>query len=187
MPLTPVSVTVEALGPNPGGLEQLRLYVEGFGIAPLSEYGVGCTAGPSLEAQIIGAPLYCTQKRVLPISMVVVDPESGIEHDDFKPNFQVHADFNFEAVGLGYYSWPLPRCFSSFSVDAKDTAELPEGPVELIFEISVKPGYTIAEVVSDLETHGYIASDFSVAFNGITYLLWTGTPFMTNIDTVVSP
>ena len=181
-PSGPVTASVEQLGPNPGGLEQLRVHVEGFDLAPLASYGVGCTVGLGLEAQITGPPLWAIQKRAFTSAVKVIDPLTGGQSPDFVLNAPLHTDFNGEAIGLGYVSWPVPIWLTPFSTP--NGGSLPAGPVELVFDLLVKPGYSVQEVLDDLEGFGHVASDFSVDYGGVTYLLWSSVPFMTKLDSV---
>ena len=184
-PTGPATASVEALGPNAGNLERLRVRVEGFDLAPLASYGVGCSVGLSLESQITGPPLWLIQKRTVSTGLTVVDPATGAESFDFALNTPLTADFHGEAMGLGYFTWPMPVAFAPFSTASGGS--LPSGPVELVFDLLVKPGYTIQEVIDDLAANGSVASDYSIEAGGTTYLLWSSFPFLTQLASVSLP
>lgn len=183
---SPPTATVQSMGFSPAGLELLQVRVTGFELIELSA-PVGCTLGLSLESQITGPPLYAIQKRGLTTSVAVVDPEGGSTANSFQINPSATSEFMAETIGLGYFAWPIPVAFVPFTVDTTSLggASLPHGQVELLFDLAVKPPYTAEEVIEDLEVFGYIASDFSVVFNGITYLLWSSAQMVHEIEEVI--
>ena len=184
-PTGPVTAKVEVLAPNPAGLEQLRVRVDGFELAALTTPPVGCTLGLGLEAQITGPPLYAIQKRTVTSAVTVVDA-TGNTSTDFFIDPAATDDLIGETIGHRYFDWPVPVAFVPFTVDIATVApgSLPSGEVELIFEVVVKPPYSVQDVIDDLNAFGHVASDFSIHFSGTTYLLWTSWPLVTEIDFV---
>ncbi|MCH9647195.1 MAG: hypothetical protein K0U98_03085 [Deltaproteobacteria bacterium] len=189
VPASPIFAKVAELGPNPGGLEQMRVYVYGFEMTDFSSYGVGCTIGLSLESKILGSPLWLAQKRGLTLSAAVLDVDTNITNQNFTLNPSALLDFNGQTMGLGYFDWPIPVAFAPFTLTAASVAAngAPEGEVVLEFEVILKPDYSVEEGVEDLVEFGFIASDYSLTYYGITYFLATSQPMVTKIEEVIWP
>ncbi len=181
-PNGPISAEVEVLPPNPGGLERLSVSIHGFSLIDLSGFSVGCSIGFSLESEIVGAPIWLIQKRGIALTLAVVDHNDDVRHD-FVINPSLALDLHGEALGLNYYTWPMPVAFMPFTM-VQSTNPIPGGPVNLVFEVVVKPPYSVAEVIDDIEEFGHVASDFSLTYYGVTYLLWNSTPFVSPIQSV---
>ena len=186
-PSADIEATVEELGPNGAGLEQLRVHLSGFELAELGESTVGCTMGLGLESQITGPPLWSIQRRAITTGLTIVDVITGVEHGGFESNSTINADFNFQPVGYGYFTWPSPVSFPPFTSTptALASGTLPAGNVVLIFDLLVKPGYGIPDVVDDLSNSGHVSADYSLDAGGATYLLWSAFPLVHKINDVV--
>ena len=92
--------------------------------------------------------------------------------------------FNYQASIYLPFGWPSSVAF--IPVTYRYSLPIaPVGPVELQFSVIVRPEYEASDVIEDLQENGYVASDFSIQGNGITYLLWTSNPFLTRIDEVL--
>lgn len=183
-----IEATVESLGPNLGGLEQMRVHISGFAIDEVPA-GLNCAIALGVESEIVGGPLWILPRRVIPIDLAVVDVTDGIERSIFKINPDLNLDFNLETIGMRYFDWPSPVAFPplSLSHSALQQGLMPVGEAILIFDLIAKPGVTVDEVIDDLTEFGHVARDYFVEFAGVQYLLWAGPPMLWPIDEVVAP
>ncbi len=185
-PVAPIEAEVVPLGPTAGGLEELQVHVRGFELAGPAP--VGCTIALSLEPLVFPAAPWAIQLRVITHRLRIVDPSDGSVHSGFFMN-QGATDFNGETLGYGYFSWPMPVWFQPFSTTTNDALNgtLPQGEVTLVFDLLVKPGYTVQEVADDLAANGWVGGDYSFTDfpSGTTYLFWSSFPLITRIDAVI--
>ncbi len=185
-----ITAWVDELGPHPSGLPHLKITVTGFEIDELGgPSNIGCTIGLGTESFITAPPLWVIPLRTAPLTLKIITPSSGGELEAFLINSPLNADFNFQPVGYGYYSWPVPYAFPPFTSDDAVVASgaVESGPLKLVFTVLVKPPYTVQDVVDDLNKNGHISADYSINAGGSTFLLWTASPLLHPIDNVIAP